>query len=129
AAAAVILTIQTKKTTRMRNAPREPSPTAGFLVMVSARHNARLTPPRSSANAHVRVQQRLPQAEAAHCKATYDPDLLDIHDQIPIGVSHTQGTTVYNGKTVTTWGWNINPLGGTKPPNGGNSNGGQATRT
>jgi hypothetical protein len=27
-----------------------------------------LTPPRSSANAHVRVQQRLPQAEAAHCK-------------------------------------------------------------
>ncbi|CAN9141178.1 unnamed protein product [Alternaria alternata] len=62
-------------------------------------------------------------------RPTYDPDLLDIHDQIPIGVSHTQGTTVYNGKTVTTWGWNINPLGGTKPPNGGNSNGGQATRT
>jgi hypothetical protein len=30
---------------------------------------------------------------------------------------------------VTTWGWNINLLGGTKPPNGGNSNGGQATRT
>jgi hypothetical protein len=43
AAAAVILTIRTKKTTRMRNAPREPSPTAGFLVTLSARHNARVS--------------------------------------------------------------------------------------
>lgn len=68
AAAAVILTIQTKKTTRMRNAPREPSPTAGSLVTLSGQRSARLTLPRLSANAQLQAQQRLPQAEAAHCK-------------------------------------------------------------
>ncbi|EUC41390.1 hypothetical protein COCMIDRAFT_106290, partial [Bipolaris oryzae ATCC 44560] len=31
--------------------------------------------------------------------------------------------------TITTWGWNRNPLGGTKTSNGGNGNGGQGSPT
>ena len=68
AAAAVILTIRTKKTTRMRSAPRESSPTAGSPVTLSGQRSARLTLPRLSANAQLQAQQRLPQAEAAQRK-------------------------------------------------------------
>ena len=68
AAAAVILTIRTKKTTRMRSAPREPSPTAGSLVTLSGQRSVRLTLPRLSANALLQAKQRLPQAEAAQRK-------------------------------------------------------------
>jgi hypothetical protein len=68
AAAAVILTIRTTKTTRMRSAPREPSPTAGSLVTLSGQRSARLTLLRLSANAQLQAKQRLPQAEAAQRK-------------------------------------------------------------
>ncbi|KAF5845875.1 hypothetical protein GGP41_008376 [Bipolaris sorokiniana] len=60
---------------------------------------------------------------------TYDPKLQDTHEQLPAGISHTKGTTIYSGKTITTWGWNRPPLGGTRTSNGGNGNGGQGAPT
>ncbi|EFQ90672.1 hypothetical protein PTT_12677 [Pyrenophora teres f. teres 0-1] len=126
AAAAVILTIRTKKTTRTTSAPREPSPTAGSLVTLSGQRSARLTLPRLSANAQLQAQQRLPQAEAAQPKPIYDRELQDVHGEPVAGASLTQGATVFSGTTKTTWGWNRNPMGGTYMPTG---NGGNVLRT
>ena len=55
--------------------------------------------------------------------------MQDTHEQLPAGISHTKGTTIYSGKTITTWGWNRPPLGGTRTSNGGNGNGGQGAPT
>ncbi|KAF9698681.1 hypothetical protein EKO04_003350 [Ascochyta lentis] len=61
----------------------------------------------------------------------YDRELQDTYDELAASASLTQGTTVFSGTTITTWGWNRNPLGGTRIPtgNGGIGNGGQSTRT
>ncbi|KAJ6204443.1 hypothetical protein PSV09DRAFT_1043323, partial [Bipolaris maydis] len=115
-AAVVIPMIQKKR----KSARRGLSQTAGSLVMLSARRIARLTLPHSSANAQLQAKKRLPQGEAVQRKPTYDPRLQDTHEKLPAGVSRTKGTTVFSGTTVTTWGWNRNPLGGTRTSNGGN---------
>jgi hypothetical protein len=84
AAAAVILTIRTTKTTRMRSAPREPSPTAGSLVTLSGQRSVQLTLPRLSANAQLQAEQRLHQAEAAQRKfcASFQLDFVQHAHQV-----------------------------------------------
>jgi hypothetical protein len=84
AEAAVILTIRTKKTTRMRSAPREPSPTAGSLVTLSGQRSVQLTLPRLSANAQLQAEQRLHQAEAAQRKfcASFQLDFVQHAHQV-----------------------------------------------
>ncbi|XP_014554339.1 hypothetical protein COCVIDRAFT_61147, partial [Bipolaris victoriae FI3] len=117
---AVMIPMTRKK--KRKSAPRELSQTAGSLVTLSAQRAVLPTPPHLSANAQPLVKQRLRQAEAAQRKPTYDPRLQDTHEELPAGVSQTKGTTIYSGRTVTTWGWNRNPLGATRTSNGGNGN-------